>query len=310
MLLPRGALVLSSESDTLLKVFITILHVVAINSAIFRFFYRKSTQRLGWDDYVSLLSALVDCMFFALLWMGAASDNSSLSTISSRRIRYWLTIISSIIVVWADNTSILFAMARIFRFDRQMRRLCNYLGIFFIFLCLSIIAHVSVLCRNDSKWIFKPENRIRCIQSEGYRIYFTALYVMADTILITIPAYTLWCCSPSRNQARLFWTGLGAAIFGLMLDILYVVFLFAPPHWEPNAGVLRVRTGHLEASLSLLTSHVFFLTVIFYHHCRNEDIEATEESSTITLTDVEIDSADFDFESRSTKPASVRNNDH
>lgn len=53
----------------LCKVSLTIVHCVAIASALFRIYRRKITKRLWWDDTFAAGGLLLDFVFFPTLWL-------------------------------------------------------------------------------------------------------------------------------------------------------------------------------------------------------------------------------------------------
>ncbi|KAF8202442.1 hypothetical protein BJ912DRAFT_920802 [Pholiota molesta] len=62
---------------------LTILHVLAILSAIYRLYRRTKTRQLWKDDYIAAFILLFDCVYFPSLWLQGASRHGLALTVEN-----------------------------------------------------------------------------------------------------------------------------------------------------------------------------------------------------------------------------------
>ncbi|KAF8997929.1 hypothetical protein BDQ17DRAFT_1362868 [Cyathus striatus] len=252
-----------TQTDMALRVMVTVLHVVAVAASFYRFFYQR----------------LVDCLFFALLWMATVKDDAF--TPHANRVRFWLTVLCPLIIVWLNHITMILSVARIFPPSKQHHRLCVYISAVFVFFLLSIA----------TKWLI---SKYGCVLPPAFRVLVCSMNAAGDTIVIAIPFYILYVGRPClSNWVRRLRAALAAGAFSSIFTVVYIVFMLAPPRWEPAATTLRLRMGHLEASGSLIMSHICFCVAFLMSN------ETSDDSSVLTLTEVEIDSSDFEMSTRS-----------
>jgi hypothetical protein len=58
---------------------VSVLHIIAIGSTLFRLFYRHRTRRLWWDDYTAIIPLVMECMYLTVLWLRVFERGLSLS---------------------------------------------------------------------------------------------------------------------------------------------------------------------------------------------------------------------------------------
>lgn len=68
-----GFLLLNVCADRVLAS-LTVLHVIAITSTIYRIFHRFKIQRVWFDDYLAFIPLIADILFFIALWVRFPGD--------------------------------------------------------------------------------------------------------------------------------------------------------------------------------------------------------------------------------------------
>lgn len=64
--------------DYVFTVVITVLHVVAISSTVFRLCHRIRNRQLWWDDYVTIIPLMLDCVYVGVIWMSLSNGGTSM----------------------------------------------------------------------------------------------------------------------------------------------------------------------------------------------------------------------------------------
>ena len=51
------------------KASVTLLHLLAAGSTLLRLVHRWKTNRMWWDDYITVIPLMVDIIFIILMWL-------------------------------------------------------------------------------------------------------------------------------------------------------------------------------------------------------------------------------------------------
>ncbi|KAF9472860.1 hypothetical protein BDN70DRAFT_997964 [Pholiota conissans] len=247
---------------TILNIFLTTLHCVAIGLTIFRFQYRYRTGRLWWDDYFAAVAAGIDTAAIAALWMGYAHSDP-LQTVRSKTILYSVGLISVAATDWATRISLALAFARIFPPSEPTRVYAVGLASLFATLFVSILIQGILVCRRHSSWIFNT-GIIQCNFSRRVLIYGIVVNVLGDILLVCSPIYTLRRVKLPQNQRRLIFTCIAGSTLMSLAGFATSVFQIAPTSWEPGRGFIRVLLGYLESGVSLTICNLLVVVTYIY----------------------------------------------
>ncbi|KDR80807.1 hypothetical protein GALMADRAFT_61085, partial [Galerina marginata CBS 339.88] len=256
-------------------VIVTLLHIVAISLTLFRLHYRKRTRRLWWDDYTAGFATFMDFGYLPMLWLSYTPPGSVLNSHKFTIVKYWVSFILFLVVVWCTRVSIALALARVFPPGENTRRFAIGLAIFFASLYIAVTARFVVVC---SKQMAEPgrSTDIPCNWSTDFRFLHTIGNLFSDTLLVATPLYKLWRVRLPRSQRRLILAGFAASALTTIPSIACSVFLFAPTNWGPGTQYLRIVLGHFVAGISLTACNLLVVITYIYNVLRaREDQEPT-----------------------------------
>ncbi|CAA7260466.1 unnamed protein product [Cyclocybe aegerita] len=264
------------QSFVVWGVILSLLHLIAIGSTVFRIVHRYRTKKLWWDDYLAFIPLTMDCALFIQLWC-----RFSRKFVSRDRMieSFWLASFLFLSVVWFSRMSLSLSVARIFPQRHKARRGGFILAVTFLLYAGSIIL-VTLTCRGGGRTWYRMESK-HCLRTRtGHYIgglTATALDIAADAALIVYPLYVFWRVRLPRNQKRLVLVVSCASGLTLLSAVLLCIFWYGGINMGPHGSLLRSVTAQIEATISLIVCNLLVVTMFFYRLCRR--IHNIEDSS-------------------------------
>ncbi|KAF9477985.1 hypothetical protein BDN70DRAFT_880517 [Pholiota conissans] len=267
--------ILSFGGNLALDVIITLLHIIAIGLTLLRLHYRRSTSRLGWDDYTAAFAVLIDMAYFGLLWPIFSAVSESMHLNISQYIKYWLNLEFFLAIVCLVRASISLAISRVFPKKEPTRRLTIGLAVFFGLMFVSI--QFTATCNGKNIFLAPSSGRLKCKWTDSIRIAFIIINIVADLLLVAIPFYKLWRVRLPSRQRMLILAGFAASLLTTLGAIVCAVFQFAPDSWEPARSALRLKMSYLEAAICLAACN-FLVIITYLDNVRRRNLESEDRS--------------------------------
>ncbi|KAF9479999.1 hypothetical protein BDN70DRAFT_878170 [Pholiota conissans] len=267
--------VLSFGGNLALDVIITLLHIVAIGLTLLRLHYRRSTSRLGWDDYTAALAVLVDVAYFGLLWPTFSAVSESIHLNISKYIKYWLNLELFFAIVCLVRASIALAISRVFPAKEPTRRFSIGLAVFFGLMFITLQS--TAICSSKIIFLAPTSGSFKCKWTVSLKFAFIIINIVADLLLVAIPLYKLWCVRLPSRQRMLILAGFSASLLTTLGAIVCSVFQFAPDNWEPARSDLRSKISYLEAGVCLAACN-FLVIITFLDNVRRRNLESDDNS--------------------------------
>ncbi|KAF9477984.1 hypothetical protein BDN70DRAFT_880512 [Pholiota conissans] len=268
-------LVLSFGGNLALDVIITLLHIIAIGLTLLRLHYRRSTSRLGWDDYTAAFAVLIDIAYLGLLWPTFSAVSESMHLNISQYIKFWLNLEFFWAILCLVRASISLAISRVFPKKEPTRRFTIGLAVFFGLLFISV--QFIATCSNKNIFLSPNPGRFKCKWTESIRFGFIIINIATDLLLVAIPFYKLWRVRLPSRQRMLILAGFAASLLTTLGTIVGAVFQFAPDSWEPARMDLRLKMSYLEAGTCLAACN-FLVIITYLDNVRRRNLESDDHS--------------------------------
>ncbi|KAF8879466.1 hypothetical protein BD779DRAFT_1676375 [Infundibulicybe gibba] len=251
----------------------SVLHVLAISSTIFRLSQRYTSQRLWYDDYVALFSVIMDCVFFVVLQIWTRSEpNGTIFGKEATITCYWIGSACFFLVSWSAKASLALAIARIFPPGRTIRRFAIGMAWSFGFLCTVIILGVSISCGRDTSWHDSPE--VQCEFPRALVIITLCAALISDILLVSTPLRILWRVKLPDEQRRLIFVGFAASVWTSVVGAACCVFSFGSNSWGLPQRTILTLLGHATVSVSLMVCNSMVIVTYMYRLVRSDkDLE-------------------------------------
>ena len=182
--------------STLQSVILTVLHIIAIGSTIFRLIHRFRIKKIGWDDYAAVIAVSFDISVLVQLCFkfhdkcayqfcfNSLSVTSALVGAPKHLIEsFWFSVFLLQVVLWCapfhymlwflnprffrfSRISLLLSVARIFPSGNPVKRNCYLFSLLFILLGITCMVANTLLCRGNQTLPFY-RMRPRCVVTPG-----------------------------------------------------------------------------------------------------------------------------------------------
>ncbi|KAF8883693.1 hypothetical protein BD779DRAFT_1381403, partial [Infundibulicybe gibba] len=250
----------------------SVLHMLAIASTVFRLSQRYSSQKLWHDDYIALFAVIADCVFFVMLhvWVQGEPNGTTFgkeTTITS----YWIGSICSFLVSWSARASLALTIARIFPPGRTIRRFAMGMAWSFGLLGIVILLGMAISCGCDTSWHDSPE--VQCDFPKALcTVAFSSL--ISDTLLVFTPLRMFWRIELPDEQRRLILAGFSASAWASIAVGVCFVFMFGPDSAGLSRRNIHPLLGHVMATVSLMACNVMVIITFVYRLVRKDrDLE-------------------------------------
>ncbi|KAF8879484.1 hypothetical protein BD779DRAFT_1150614 [Infundibulicybe gibba] len=251
----------------------SVLHVFAISSTIFRLSQRYTSQRMWYDDYVALFAVVTDCVYFVVLHVWTRSEPSG--TTFGREttiICYWISIVCFLLVSWPAKVSLALAIARIFPPGRTIRRFAMGMAWSFGLLGIMNLLGIAISCGRDTSWYNSPQ--VQCELPKALSITTFCANLIADALLVFTPLRMLWRVKLPNEQRRLILAGFAASVWANVAAGMCFVFVVGPNSWGLSRSTILLFLGNAMASVSLMVCNSMVIVTFVYRLVRRDkDLE-------------------------------------
>ncbi|KAG0705315.1 hypothetical protein DFH29DRAFT_873128 [Suillus ampliporus] len=202
-----------------LRVFFTVLQVVAILLTILRLGYRVRTHRF-WVEDMWAVAALV-CGVASLItgWTYSYTDGQS-SIIS-----FWVYSFAFPSAIWAVRQSILFSVARIFWSARSLRLTAIVIALVFLVLYGALVTQKAWQYGHDLDWYNHPDNngKVHVYSSHPMVIFELITDCLSDAILVSLSLGLLWGVKLPAKERIMILAALSASIIVTIVSIFLAI---------------------------------------------------------------------------------------
>ncbi|KAF8879485.1 hypothetical protein BD779DRAFT_1446869 [Infundibulicybe gibba] len=239
----------------------SVLHVFAISSTIFRLSQRYTSQRMWYDDYVALLAVVTDCVYFVVLHVWTRSEpNGTTFGRETTIICYWISSVCFLLVSWPAKVSLALAIARIFPPGRTIRRFAMGMAWSFVLLGMANLLGIAISCGRDTSWHNSPQ--VQCEFPKILSITTFCANLIADALLVLTPLRMLWRVKLPNEQRRLILAGFAASVWASIAVGLCFVFMSGPDSWGRSRRTINFLLCHaMVCIIYILSMPTSFLIV-------------------------------------------------
>ncbi|KAF8963012.1 hypothetical protein BDZ97DRAFT_1065676 [Flammula alnicola] len=276
-------MVLSTQLSVRWAVIITVFHVVAISSTVFRVFHRCRRRQMWFDDYLVIVPLVVDCAYLSTFWISFGYKYGLAQTSDDAMLAYFVATVAHFTILWFSRISLALSLARIFSTQHLARRISLSLaGVFFSMYCL-IICLTTALCQGQGHPWYRI-NEADCFKGPQHIaiagvISVTADFV-ADILLVVCPFLMLRKLRLPRNQRRLIVAAFSASVLTLIPVSIFCAFWYGRLDLGSHATLLKLVAGHVVVTTALLVCNLLVITMFFFRIFRGiYNIEESENST-------------------------------
>ncbi|TFK39724.1 hypothetical protein BDQ12DRAFT_773769 [Crucibulum laeve] len=256
----------SSEVAIACRIGLTVSHVVAISSTLYRLYDRKRLHRLWWDDYAALVASFFDCVVFVTMWSRVAEEHIAVSVLIPLR---WIQMLSLTMAIWCPRISLALSISR----PVLMTRLTVALPFLFAFFAVVGLLQQSIVCGKNTAWYHAPP--FVCQVSRSGSFIALACDIIADLALIIIPLRMFWGVSLPCLQHRLILCGFAASCFTVIVSIICVIFVLGKLHLGETQGLIG-------GAVSLIACNFLIIITSFYRMGRDTGSSTTETAKELS----------------------------
>ncbi|KAF8877350.1 hypothetical protein BD779DRAFT_1628977 [Infundibulicybe gibba] len=250
----------------------SVLHVLAISSTVFRLSQRYTSQRLWYDDYIALFAVIVDCVFFVVLHIWTQSEPNGTFDKEMAIACNWIGGVCSLLVPWSSRASLALAIARIFPPGRTIRRFAVGMAWSFGLQAMVILLGFAIQCGRDTSWYDSPE--VQCDLPSVWGVITLCAILISDALLVFTPLRAFWRMKLPDEQRRLILAGFAASVWTSVAGGVGFVFLFGPSTWGLSQKTIGPLLGHALASISLMVCNSMVIVTYIYRLVRSDrDLE-------------------------------------
>ncbi|KDR69776.1 hypothetical protein GALMADRAFT_145177 [Galerina marginata CBS 339.88] len=252
------------------KVSISILHVVAISSAVYRLVHRFRIRRTWWDDYMVFVPLVLDIAYWATFFVRFPHRIEGGRPAGDGRVleSYWIVLFPYSIIVWTTRISLSLSLARIFPWKHPARLWSFILAGIMALSCIACILISTLSCTERSSLIILSEPRQCALNISGFpfqNIYVFANDSFGDILLIISPLILFWRLKLPRQERRLILV----VFCGSTLTLAYVI-AFAIIALNPKISlgddflVLMAGLLQIEVAISLFVCNLAVVSTSLY----------------------------------------------
>ncbi|KDR69770.1 hypothetical protein GALMADRAFT_145172 [Galerina marginata CBS 339.88] len=225
------------------KVSMSILHILAIGSTIYRLIHRFRIQKTWLDDYIVFVPLVLDSIYWPIVCFRFSHVDPNNEPWSHRVLSsYWLSTFPFLLIVWATRIVLALSLARVFP-KKHPARLCAFVLITFMSTGLLIV--------NEGQ---------DCIKGVGgYPIKNTFLFAadfVGDILLVIAPIVFFWRLRLPSRERRLILMVFCGSILTLLLVIAFKI-ICSDDKISPGKDAVLIVAGlaSIEAAISLFVCH-------------------------------------------------------
>ncbi|KDR69785.1 hypothetical protein GALMADRAFT_908965 [Galerina marginata CBS 339.88] len=208
------------------KVSMSILHILAICSTIYRLIHRFRIQRIWWDDYLVIVPLVIDCVYCPLLWFRFTRVDPANARTYQILNSYWLSAFPSLLMIWSTRVVLALSLARIFP-RKHPARLWAFILIGFMVVSLISCTLVTTLTCKQSSGLLIMNLITDCIKGAGGlpigSIFIFADDLVGDLLLIIAPLVFFWRLKLPSKERRLIITVFCGSALTLMFVIAFKI---------------------------------------------------------------------------------------
>ncbi|PPQ79201.1 hypothetical protein CVT25_002779 [Psilocybe cyanescens] len=264
---------LSSQEITA-EVCVTVVQVASITSTVIRLVHRWRTRRMWWDDWVTFVPLLVDCLYLSFMWKGAQGRSPLLK--GNIFFSPLLNSIFYLTVLWLSRVSLALSTARIFPSKHVYRRVALWISGIFLFLYVANVMMVIFKCWGSTSQ--KTSQIQLCAQKSTSvkvkvttRLSFT-LDALAEVILVVTPLVMLRNIRLPKGERRLILALFSSSILSFLGSVaFFVVWVLARSFGQQSIFITKM-TAQLQVAISLLVCNLLVVTMLFYRIAQRDTI--------------------------------------
>ncbi|PPQ90339.1 hypothetical protein CVT25_007741 [Psilocybe cyanescens] len=258
------------------KIVITIFHLFATTSTIYRLVHRYRIRRLWRDDYILFVALALDISHWPIYWARSPSvEGSSKSFIKTQQIlnSYWLTIVPWFLILACTRISLALSFARIFPPRHPARRWSFTLVFFFILNFTGTVLATTLTCKAASGLLVASEMS-ECIRvSNGVPLKNIIVFVAdasSDLSLILTPLYFFWGIKLPAQERRLILTFFCGSTLTLLSAVMYAVIANSQSvaSLKKDWSLVNLGLGAIETSMSFVGCNSVVISTCFYQALR------------------------------------------
>ncbi|KAF9002138.1 hypothetical protein BDQ17DRAFT_1426098 [Cyathus striatus] len=243
------------------KIAVTIIHVIAILAACLRIEHRRRSRRIWWDDYASVLPALLECLNLAVQWarMHHFSDKEQ---ILYRHLKVELSLISSVFcaaIGWWSRISMALTIMRITPEWSKSRVVTFYVIFAFILNWMGLLIAFTTICTLRTSWQLANTDVLICTPAFVGSTANISTEITGDVLLTALPLYRLWNLRLPLAQRRLVRLVFSTSLLPLAVSGVLLIFTYGNFMKGPGSSLVWIIMLQVEVAMSVIASHLTVL---------------------------------------------------
>ncbi|KJA17411.1 hypothetical protein HYPSUDRAFT_97038, partial [Hypholoma sublateritium FD-334 SS-4] len=198
------------------EVSMSLLHGIAIISTCLRVEHRRRARRLWWDDYATIIPAVIEVLNIAVLWLRITHKPVPMEY----KILYsYASSFFYSTIAWWSKISISLAVLRVIPAWSRIRPFAIAMPVIFLIFWAALFTTMITTCAIHTQWQFSRAQILIC--GPGYRITIvsTVLDVVADVMLVAVPLHQVWCIKRRASERRLVRLVFSSSMLTLVASI-------------------------------------------------------------------------------------------
>ncbi|KAF9473412.1 hypothetical protein BDN70DRAFT_843503 [Pholiota conissans] len=271
------------------RVCMTILHALAILSAMYRLYRRRKTRQLWRDDYFAALSLVLECVYFPSLWLPVLASRKALVAAS------WIAKVLSPSLLGFSRVSLAFSIARVIPPNQPMRYASIWFAWFSAIVGIVLSVSGAITCAHKD---WQQSYPYQCRLPIASVIFRVCMDIFSDIVLIIIPFWAFWRrLKLPRTSRRLIKACFAASILTFLsclsaAAVLLQRYYANSPEKNAETGFLVSVMPHLMASIALLVCNMLVVVTSVYRFFRSENPQPVTESTTSQVSNSDITNND------------------
>ncbi|PPQ68949.1 LOW QUALITY PROTEIN: hypothetical protein CVT26_001820 [Gymnopilus dilepis] len=271
------------------KVSVTVLHLLAISSAVYRLRHRFRIRRAWWDDYVVFVPLALDAIYTPLFWIRFLHREDTTSRLYEIMRSYWLSTVPFLLVIWSSRIALSLSLARLFPQKHAARLWSFFLVITMGLSCLSCFLVSALSCHHSSALLVVNDKKDCESGADGFPIrtlYLFAEDFVADALLVLSPIFLFWKLKLPRRERILVLMVFSGSVLTLMSAVVFTIL--NNDHMVslgPDARIIIAGLQYIEAGISLFASNLavvstcFYQRILRYYKLERPRLGSTEETA-------------------------------
>ncbi|KAJ7585195.1 hypothetical protein C8J56DRAFT_1053583 [Mycena floridula] len=251
----------------LMKIPVTILHLLAIGATAFRVGFRVRRKNFWWDDALAVLALVLDILYMVTFWLRNAQGGSSPPHILRLYvILHWFHLMLGTTILWLARISIMVGINRIILPWGRLEFFAAVVPFIFTAMWIVVLSQKIWICSRDDSWHHSAS--VQCFLALPIPYIELSLDLVADFILFAIPARVLWKLSLPKPTRRLLIAVFSTSVLVSLANIVYIAFMLGSMKWR--TFLMVAVSAHIEAAVSLLVCNLSAIVPALYRHFRRE----------------------------------------